>query len=186
MNLRNWLVVPIPPPQPSKSDLEREYGRRIYAFEYSNIICKFNEKHNINQKDFDDYSFDNAEEAAHWGKLNNLACDTPEMRKRMNDARDLQNSLNEPKKPRTAYVLSDHSSDSDNNNSVPVPTELDLTLLPSSDDSSTSSDGVSNSVISQTNIQEDTSIDMSISCVNKDDDDAPSSYEDSDFCNHSL
>ena len=108
------------------------------------------------------------------------------MRKTMNDARDLQKTFNIPKKQRTAYLLSDHSSDSDNNVSVPVPTELDLTLLPSSDDSSTSSDGVSNSVISQTNIQEDTSIDMSISCVNKDDDDAPSSYEDSDFCNHSL
>jgi len=99
----------------------------------------------------------------------------------MNDARDLQNSLNEPKKPRTAYVLSDHSSDSDNDNSVPVPTELDLTLLSSSDDSSTSSDGVTKSLKPQSNVEEDTNLDMSISCENKHDDDASSSSEDSDF-----
>jgi len=56
---------PSPPPRPSKSDLSRQLGRRIFAFEYVNLMAKFDKKHNINQIDFDDLSYDNAEEAAH-------------------------------------------------------------------------------------------------------------------------
>ena len=77
--------------------------------------------------------------------------------------------------------MSDHSSDSDNNNNVPVPTELDLTLLSSFDDSSTSSDGLSNSLISQPNIHNHNNLDMSLSRVNKDNDVGSSSSEDGDF-----
>ena len=99
----------------------------------------------------------------------------------MKDARALQKTFNEPKKPRIAYLLSDHSSDSDSKINVNVPHEIDLTLLPSSDDSSTSSDGETKSLKPQSNVEEDTDIEMSISCENKPDDDASSSSEDSDF-----
>ena len=77
------------------------------------------------------------------------------MRKIMKDAKELQKTLHQPKKQRTAYSLSDHSSDSDNDVSVPVPLELDLTHLPSSNSSSTSSDGLSNQEINPDKIQED-------------------------------
>ena len=41
-------------------------------------MAKFDKKHNINQIDFDDLSYDNAEEAAHWGKLKTISAQTPD------------------------------------------------------------------------------------------------------------
>ena len=97
-----FISIPIHPPQPTKRELEDQYGRRILAFEYCNIISKFNKKHNINQTDFDDYSFDNVEEEADWGKLKKLKCNTPEMKKILKDAKEFQKTIHLPKKQRTA------------------------------------------------------------------------------------
>ena len=121
---------PSPPPRPTKNDLSRQLGRRIFAFEYVNLMAKFDKKHNINQIDFDDMSYDNAEEAAHWGKLKTISVQTPDNQKFMKDARAFQKSLNEPRS-----VPSDDESEY---SISPEPEEHAIVLLPSTDDEDSS------------------------------------------------
>ena len=123
--------LPSPPPRPSKNDLSRQLGRRVLAFEYVNLMAKFDKKHNINQIDFDDMSYDNAEEAAHWGKLKTISAQTPDNQKFMKDARAFQKSMNEPK--------SVPSGDESQYSISPQPEEHEIVLLPSSDDDDSSS-----------------------------------------------
>ena len=103
------------------------------------------------------------------------------MKKILKDAKEFQKTFHLPKKQRTAYSLSDHSSDSDNDVSIPVPLELDLTHLPSSDNSSSSSDGLSNQEINLDKIQDDIELNNATISINEDLDDVVSGSDDGSF-----
>lgn len=78
------LLPPIPPltlTRPTWIEIEHELNKRVIPFGLIGIWYKSDKKHNINLLDFDEMSFDNAEESAFCGKLKTLPQNTPEYKK---------------------------------------------------------------------------------------------------------
>jgi len=127
------LLPPSIPPKPTMQSISELRGKRVSTSEMAHILVAYNEKFGINQIDFDDISYDNPSEKAHWDRLkvitnpNTISAN----KKQMEAWKATQKMLD---KPSEIVLYDESSSEEDIDSTISVEHKLRM-LYSSSDDS---------------------------------------------------